>query len=280
MSYGCILLNVAVLFYQGILITWTKRFKASGVEGADVVRLLNKAIKKRGVNCTYFSFLAVSHLCQGPLFMSLTWADGLSGGGALLSCMKMCGFAGKMKRCQSSCVEAVIFLTAQNWVAVLWLFPGNLQWFYHSPKTEKVLCGSAGAFQWCQHVPFLRIFVSGTGLSSVVRLLCLGAGEEQSRREGDFRLSELLLPAVSQCWLYRERRWPGCWFKQIKRPWVWEGMNLGLHNACSQVICWLLSVQKFIGNWAVFVFFGQLWTLKETWILLSPNNITRVSYYH
>lgn len=34
---------------QAILITWTKRFKASGVEGTDVVKLLNKAIKKRGV---------------------------------------------------------------------------------------------------------------------------------------------------------------------------------------------------------------------------------------
>lgn len=34
---------------QATLITWTKRFKASGVEGADVVKLLNKAIKKRGV---------------------------------------------------------------------------------------------------------------------------------------------------------------------------------------------------------------------------------------
>uniref|UniRef100_A0A8C9RTX7 Hexokinase-2 n=1 Tax=Scleropages formosus TaxID=113540 RepID=A0A8C9RTX7_SCLFO len=33
---------------EGILLTWTKRFKASGVEGADVVKLLNKAIKKRG----------------------------------------------------------------------------------------------------------------------------------------------------------------------------------------------------------------------------------------
>nr|XP_012618107.1 hexokinase-1 isoform X1 [Microcebus murinus] len=33
---------------EGILITWTKRFKASGVEGADVVKLLHKAIKKRG----------------------------------------------------------------------------------------------------------------------------------------------------------------------------------------------------------------------------------------
>ncbi|XP_068927563.1 hexokinase-1 [Petaurus breviceps papuanus] len=33
---------------EAILITWTKRFKASGVEGSDVVQLLNKAIKKRG----------------------------------------------------------------------------------------------------------------------------------------------------------------------------------------------------------------------------------------
>uniref|UniRef100_A0A669EXQ3 Hexokinase-2 n=1 Tax=Oreochromis niloticus TaxID=8128 RepID=A0A669EXQ3_ORENI len=33
---------------EGFLITWTKRFKASGVEGMDVVQLLNKAIKKRG----------------------------------------------------------------------------------------------------------------------------------------------------------------------------------------------------------------------------------------
>uniref|UniRef100_A0A3B5M876 Hexokinase-2 n=1 Tax=Xiphophorus couchianus TaxID=32473 RepID=A0A3B5M876_9TELE len=33
---------------EGYLIKWTKRFKASGVEGADVVQLLNKAIEKRG----------------------------------------------------------------------------------------------------------------------------------------------------------------------------------------------------------------------------------------
>ncbi|XP_069030166.1 hexokinase-1 isoform X2 [Embiotoca jacksoni] len=33
---------------EGYLITWTKRFKAGGVEGMDVVKLLNKAIKKRG----------------------------------------------------------------------------------------------------------------------------------------------------------------------------------------------------------------------------------------
>uniref|UniRef100_A0A6Q2Y9L4 Hexokinase-2 n=1 Tax=Esox lucius TaxID=8010 RepID=A0A6Q2Y9L4_ESOLU len=34
---------------ESYLLNWTKRFKASGVEGMDVVALLNKAIKKRGV---------------------------------------------------------------------------------------------------------------------------------------------------------------------------------------------------------------------------------------
>uniref|UniRef100_A0A8C8IB77 Hexokinase-2 n=1 Tax=Oncorhynchus tshawytscha TaxID=74940 RepID=A0A8C8IB77_ONCTS len=34
---------------ESFLLNWTKRFKASGVEGMDVVALLNKAIKKRGV---------------------------------------------------------------------------------------------------------------------------------------------------------------------------------------------------------------------------------------
>ncbi|XP_008308805.1 hexokinase-1 [Cynoglossus semilaevis] len=33
---------------ESYLITWTKRFKASGVEGMNVVELLNKAIKKKG----------------------------------------------------------------------------------------------------------------------------------------------------------------------------------------------------------------------------------------
>lgn len=40
----------AVSCLQGYLITWTKRFKANGVEGMDVVKQLNKAIKKRGVS--------------------------------------------------------------------------------------------------------------------------------------------------------------------------------------------------------------------------------------
>uniref|UniRef100_A0A4W5RPC7 hexokinase n=1 Tax=Hucho hucho TaxID=62062 RepID=A0A4W5RPC7_9TELE len=35
---------------ESYLLTWTKRFKASGVEGMDIVTLLNKAIKKRGVD--------------------------------------------------------------------------------------------------------------------------------------------------------------------------------------------------------------------------------------
>uniref|UniRef100_A0A8C2XAG8 Hexokinase-2 n=1 Tax=Cyclopterus lumpus TaxID=8103 RepID=A0A8C2XAG8_CYCLU len=33
---------------EAVLLTWTKKFRASGVEGMDVVNLLNRAIKKRG----------------------------------------------------------------------------------------------------------------------------------------------------------------------------------------------------------------------------------------
>lgn len=188
------MLNVAVLFCQGFLITWTKRFKASGVEGADVVRLLNKAIKKRGVNCTTSSLSAISQLCQAPLFMSLTWAGGLSGGGALLPCMKMRGFAGEMRRRQSCHVEAVISLTAQSWVAVSWLFAGNLQWFYHSSKTEEVLCGSAVAFQWYQRVPFLRnlFLVDWTQLSCAPAVRGSRRGAEL-RRKG-FQAQQALAP--------------------------------------------------------------------------------------
>lgn len=54
---------------QGFLITWTKRFKAGGVEGMDVVKLLNKAIKKRGVSLFllphvgfFFFFFILMHL--------------------------------------------------------------------------------------------------------------------------------------------------------------------------------------------------------------------------
>lgn len=35
---------------QSVLLSWTKGFKASGVEGEDVVELLRQAIKKRGVS--------------------------------------------------------------------------------------------------------------------------------------------------------------------------------------------------------------------------------------
>ncbi|XP_019720052.1 hexokinase-1-like [Hippocampus comes] len=43
-SFPCAQSNVL----EAVLVTWTKKFKASGVEGTDVVKLLNKAIKKRG----------------------------------------------------------------------------------------------------------------------------------------------------------------------------------------------------------------------------------------
>lgn len=42
-------LHPRLLVFQAVLVTWTKKFKASGVEGMDVVKLLNRAIKKRGV---------------------------------------------------------------------------------------------------------------------------------------------------------------------------------------------------------------------------------------
>lgn len=45
------------LVLQAVLLTWTKRFKASGVEGMDVVQLLNKAIKKRGVSSHLMALL-------------------------------------------------------------------------------------------------------------------------------------------------------------------------------------------------------------------------------
>uniref|UniRef100_A0A8C7MRK7 Hexokinase-2 n=1 Tax=Oncorhynchus kisutch TaxID=8019 RepID=A0A8C7MRK7_ONCKI len=54
---------------ESYLLTWTKRFKASGVEGMDVVTLLNKAIKKRGVgtgtNACYMEELRHIDLVEG-----------------------------------------------------------------------------------------------------------------------------------------------------------------------------------------------------------------------
>lgn len=46
----CFDIQSEMFLSQGYLIKWTKSFKASGVEGADVVQLLNKAIEKRGVS--------------------------------------------------------------------------------------------------------------------------------------------------------------------------------------------------------------------------------------
>uniref|UniRef100_A0A673GD01 hexokinase n=1 Tax=Sinocyclocheilus rhinocerous TaxID=307959 RepID=A0A673GD01_9TELE len=47
-AYKLMTIFFTIVFLQAVLLTWTKRFKASGVEGMDVVKLLNKAIKKRG----------------------------------------------------------------------------------------------------------------------------------------------------------------------------------------------------------------------------------------
>lgn len=43
-------LHVCFLLPQGILLNWTKGFKASGAEGNNVVGLLRDAIKRRGVS--------------------------------------------------------------------------------------------------------------------------------------------------------------------------------------------------------------------------------------
>lgn len=37
-------------FFQSFLVSWTKGFKSSGVEGKDVVTLIRKAIQRRGVS--------------------------------------------------------------------------------------------------------------------------------------------------------------------------------------------------------------------------------------
>uniref|UniRef100_A0A8C5EHG5 Hexokinase-2 n=1 Tax=Gouania willdenowi TaxID=441366 RepID=A0A8C5EHG5_GOUWI len=56
---------------EAVLLTWTKKFKASGVEGMDVVKLLNKAIKKRGwgqgtgTNACYMEELRHIDLVEG-----------------------------------------------------------------------------------------------------------------------------------------------------------------------------------------------------------------------
>lgn len=38
------------VLFQSFLVSWTKGFKSSGVEGKDVVTLIRKAIQRRGVS--------------------------------------------------------------------------------------------------------------------------------------------------------------------------------------------------------------------------------------
>lgn len=39
-----------LVLFQSFLVSWTKGFKSSGVEGKDVVTLIRKAIQRRGVS--------------------------------------------------------------------------------------------------------------------------------------------------------------------------------------------------------------------------------------
>ena len=45
---------------QARLVTWTKGFNCAGVEGEDVVRLLQEAIRRRGVSFKYLIIFLVS----------------------------------------------------------------------------------------------------------------------------------------------------------------------------------------------------------------------------
>ena len=40
----------SLVLFQSFLVSWTKGFKSSGVEGKDVVTLIRKAIQRRGVS--------------------------------------------------------------------------------------------------------------------------------------------------------------------------------------------------------------------------------------
>lgn len=51
-----------LFLFQGILISWTKGFSASGCVGEDVVRLLREAANRKNVCVLYFHFF--SFLCM------------------------------------------------------------------------------------------------------------------------------------------------------------------------------------------------------------------------
>ncbi|XP_055017310.1 hexokinase-2 isoform X1 [Boleophthalmus pectinirostris] len=56
-----------VLFLQAVLMSWTKGFKPTGVEGKEVVSLLRKAIKKRGVQDFDIDIVAVINDTVGAM---------------------------------------------------------------------------------------------------------------------------------------------------------------------------------------------------------------------
>lgn len=48
-----------LLFVQGILLKWTKGFKASGCEGHDVILLLKDAVRRRQVSTHHKDIVAI-----------------------------------------------------------------------------------------------------------------------------------------------------------------------------------------------------------------------------
>lgn len=73
----------AILPLQGILLNWTKGFKASGAEGNNIVGLLRDAIKRRGVSTALPALRGCpEHVClhhRAPLLSSMSIVSVLLG---------------------------------------------------------------------------------------------------------------------------------------------------------------------------------------------------------
>lgn len=85
---------------------------------------------------------------------------------------------------------AEIFLIAQTRVTMVWLVAGNLQQFYRSPKTEKVLCVSFSAV--LTHPIPEKIVSHGLGSAELCNCLVWEQDRSGVEKKGDFRLSEFL----------------------------------------------------------------------------------------
>lgn len=203
MSYIGNVLSMALFFCQGVLITWTKRFKASGVEGADVVKLLNKAIKKRGVNCTLLLDFFKNSVVANLWFFAREHHSHHQLGHGMWVMVQICFlvwrwgvllFAGEAELSQGCCGEAVIFLVAQNYVPVWCSRPSAI--LSPSRHWEK-----AALFRDTYTSRSRETASGGLGspqqLSWAVQLAHWGAGEEQ--REEKRRGISGSLSSVAPC---------------------------------------------------------------------------------